>query len=99
MVSDPYEVLGVPASADDETIRRRYLELVREFSPDRFPDKFAAIRAAYDATRDLTTRVRSRLFDTGKREALESLIEEMACRTPRQRVSLETLLQVTSPRS
>ena len=31
---------------EDETIRRRYLELVREFPPERHPTRFAAIRAA-----------------------------------------------------
>ena len=34
-MSDPYEVLGLPGDADDETIRRRYLELVRQFTPER----------------------------------------------------------------
>ncbi|MEI7672352.1 MAG: J domain-containing protein, partial [Deltaproteobacteria bacterium] len=30
---DPYEVLGVSPQADDDTIRKAYLELVRRFSP------------------------------------------------------------------
>src|SRR5438270_521051 len=30
-MTEPYDVLGLPADADDEAIRRRYLELVRQF--------------------------------------------------------------------
>src|SRR5881397_3395941 len=93
-MTDPYEVLGLPADCDDEIIRRRYLELVRQFSPERHPEKFAAIRAAYEQLKDLDTRLRHRLFEAGKNESIEALIEELACRTKRRRASLETLLSI-----
>ena len=35
---DPYAALDLPADADDAAIRRRYLELVREFPPDHHPE-------------------------------------------------------------
>jgi curved DNA-binding protein CbpA len=91
---DPYAVLGVEADADDETIRRRYLELVRQFTPEHHPEKFASIRAAYERLKDLDARVRHRLFEQGKRDGIEELIEEMACRMPRRRYSLQTLLSM-----
>src|SRR3954454_21834240 len=94
-MSDPYEVLGLPADSDDETIRRRYLELVRQYTPEHEPQKFAAVRAAYEALRDLNTRLRHRLFEAGKKETVDTLIEEIACRTPRRRMSLKTLLDLT----
>ena len=93
-MTDPYAVLGVPVESDDETIRKRYLELVRQFPPEHHAEKFAAIRAAYEKLRDLDSRVRLRLFDQGKRESIEEVIEEVACRTPRRRFSLQTLLQM-----
>ncbi len=40
---DPYEALGVSPQADDDTIRKAYLELVRRFSPDSDPDAFKRI--------------------------------------------------------
>jgi curved DNA-binding protein CbpA len=94
-MSDPYEVLGLPADSDDEAIRRRYLELVRQFPPEHQPQKFAAVRAAYEALRDLNTRLRYRLFEAGKRDTIDALIEEIACRSPRRRMSLKTLLELT----
>jgi curved DNA-binding protein CbpA len=94
-MSDPYAVLNLPPESDDATIRRRYLELVRQFSPEQHPEKFAAIRQAYEKLRDLDTRLRYRLFETGKNESVDAIIEEIKCRSPRRRVSLETLLAVT----
>ena len=91
---DPYEILGLPDAAGDQVIRNRYLELVREFTPERSPEKFAAIRAAYESTRDLNTRLRHRLFEMGKRESLDNIIQEVTCRTSRRRVSLKTLLSL-----
>jgi curved DNA-binding protein CbpA len=91
---DPHGVLGVALDADDETIRRRYLELVRQFSPEHHPDKFAAIRAAYERLRDLNTRLRHRLFEAGKSENVDAIVEEIACRSPRRRLSLKTLLSI-----
>lgn len=93
-MTDPHVVLNLPADADDETIRRRYLELVRQFSPEHHPEKFAAIRAAYERLRDRTARVRYRLLEAGRKESIESIVEEIACRTSRRRVSLKTLLSI-----
>jgi curved DNA-binding protein CbpA len=91
-MADPYETLGLSPDSDDETIRRRYLELVRQFTPEHHPERFAAVRAAYDSLRDLNTRLRYRLFEAGKKESIDKLIEEVQCRSPRRRMSLVTLL-------
>ena len=93
-MADPYKVLGLPAESDDTAIRKRYLTLVKQFPPEQHPEKFASIRAAYESLRDLTTRVRYRLFEAGKNESLDSIIEELECPTTRRRVSLQTLLSL-----
>ncbi len=95
-MDDPYAVLGVSDDADDEAIRRRYLELVRQFSPERHAERFAAVRAAYESLRDRDTRLRHRLFEAGKKESVDAIIEEVACRIPRRRASLKTLLSLAS---
>jgi curved DNA-binding protein CbpA len=91
-MTDPYQVLELPPDSNDETIRRRYLELVRQFSPERAPEKFAAVRSAYESLRDLNTRLRHRLFEAGRNESIDDIIEEITCRSPRRRVSLETFI-------
>jgi curved DNA-binding protein CbpA len=89
---DPYEVLGLSGDADDEAIRVRYLELVRQYSPEHHPERFAAVRAAYESLRDLDTRLRHRLFEAGRRDSIEAILEEIECQSPRRRLSLATLL-------
>jgi len=93
-MDDPHVVLGLPPDCDDESIRRRYLELVRQFSPEHHPEKFAAVRGAYERLRDRNARARYRLFEAGKKETVEAIVEEIACRSPHRRVSLKTLLSM-----
>lgn len=91
-MTDPYAVLGLSADTDDETIRRRYLELVKQFSPEHHPEKFAAIRQAYESLRDQDTRLRYQLFEAGRQESIDAILEELACRTSRRRLSLQALV-------
>jgi curved DNA-binding protein CbpA len=93
-LANPYEVLGLTDDADDAAIRTRYLELVRQYSPEHSPERFAAIRTAYESLRDLDTRLRYRLFEAGKRDTIENILEEIECRIPRRRLSLATLLSI-----
>ncbi len=91
-MTDPYEVLELAADADDDAIRRRYLGLVRRFPPEQHPDRFAAVREAYESLRDLNTRLRHRLFEAGKKDTIDAMVEELACRSQRRLISLTTLL-------
>ena len=50
--TDPYEVLGLPRAAGEAEVRARYLELVKQFPPEREPERFREIRAAFDAAQD-----------------------------------------------
>jgi len=58
--TNPFVVLGVPQDADEAMIRARYLELVKAFPPDREPERFREVRAAFEAVQDplvLATRL------------------------------------------
>jgi len=63
---DPFTILGVDEAADDAEIRRRYLALVREFPPDREPERFQDYRAAYEALRDERKRLEMTLLRTNE---------------------------------
>ncbi|MHC5543691.1 DnaJ domain-containing protein, partial [Singulisphaera rosea] len=71
-MSDPYEILGVPRHADEAEIRRRYLELVREFSPDRAPERFVEIRTAYDEVRDPAKRLEMQILHVESTDSLDA---------------------------
>jgi curved DNA-binding protein CbpA len=79
-MSDPYEVLGLPRFADETQIRKRYLELVREFSPDRDPSRFTEIRAAYDQVRDPDRLLESLIFAPDSKETLEAIASSLRTR-------------------
>jgi curved DNA-binding protein CbpA len=49
---DPYAVLGVTRSATPAEIKQAYFALVRAHPPEREPDTFKRIRAAYERLRD-----------------------------------------------
>jgi hypothetical protein len=63
---DPFTVLGVDEDADDAEIRRCYLALVRDHPPDREPERFREIRAAYEALSDVRKRLETRLLRTNE---------------------------------
>ena len=78
-MANPYAVLGLPADSDDEAIRRRYLELVKQYPPEHAPEKFAAIRSAYESLRDLNFELKAgKLPEQDYRTMKNSLEEEAA---------------------
>ncbi len=49
MPTDPFTILGADENASDDDIKQRYLALVRNFPPDREPERFQTYRAAFEA--------------------------------------------------
>jgi curved DNA-binding protein CbpA len=47
-----YETLGVAETAEGAEIKRAYFGMVRKYQPDRFPEEFKEIRAAYETLTD-----------------------------------------------
>ena len=61
-VRDPYGVLGLDRQASEAEIKRAYFQLVRQFPPEREPEKFRDIRTAYEQLRDAESRAQITLF-------------------------------------
>ena len=59
---DPYAMLGVDRTSDEAAIKRAYFRLVREYPPEREPEKFQELRAAYDQVRTAEARSQTDLF-------------------------------------
>lgn len=92
-MKDPYEILGLPVDSDDAAIRSRYLELVRQFPPEKAPERFAEVRAAYDHFQDRDTRLLNRLSKPYRKDALDGFVESLAAKTQRPRLGLSDLLK------
>jgi curved DNA-binding protein CbpA len=54
---DPYAVLGLSRNASAPDIKQAYFTLVRQHPPERDPDMFKRIRAAYERLRDPDRRL------------------------------------------
>ena len=63
-MTDPYQQLGVPETADDDTIRAAYLAAIRACPPERDRLRFEQVRAAYEAISSAPARHAHALFDT-----------------------------------
>ena len=48
MTKKDYEILGLPENADEKAVKRAYFKLVRQFSPEKDPERFQEIREAYE---------------------------------------------------
>lgn len=79
-MNDPFAVLELPPDADEETIRLRYLELVRQSPPDRDPARFAAIRQAYDEVRDPDRRLAKLLFEVSSTDSIDAITGDLLAR-------------------
>src|SRR5215510_1078609 len=75
MITNPFTILGLEETAEDEAIREAYLQALRKSPPDRDPDGFRRIRDAYEALRDKERRLALRLFGPPPLENLEELLD------------------------
>jgi DnaJ-domain-containing protein 1 len=93
-MSDPYEVLGIDPACGDAEIRRRYLELVRQFPPDQHPERFAAVREAYEQLRDPVLRLKAKLFPLTPHHTIDAILAEVEGRLRGARIPMKTLLSL-----
>lgn len=91
-MTDAYEVLGLARDADEAAIRKRYLELVRQFPPDRDPQRFGEIREAYERLRDPVERMRKMLYDLKSTDSMDMILSELRTRLRKTRIPTKTLL-------
>ncbi|HUY34823.1 MAG TPA: J domain-containing protein [Pirellulales bacterium] len=91
-MTDPFEELGLPRDADEAAIRARYLQRVREFPPDRAPERFAAIRAAFDELRDPVARLERQVFHLSSNDSFSALAAELRRRLATAHLSVDALL-------
>ena len=74
---NPFAVLRIEETADDEAVRAAYLAAVRRSPPDRDPEGFQRVREAYEAVRDEERRLALRLFGPEPLDSLEAFLDAM----------------------
>lgn len=71
---DPCLVLGVSPNASEEETRAAYLRKIKEFPPDRSPEKFERIRDAYQILNDPQHRAHL-VLEADPRAPLSTLLD------------------------
>ena len=76
---NPYEILRLDNNCDDTSIRKAYLELVKQYPPEQNPEKFKQINSAYSALKDEKSRLQHYLFnkETWIDSPFESLFDHL----------------------
>ncbi len=94
MTADPYRQLGVPETADDDTIRAAYLAAIRACPPERDRQRFEQVRAAFEAISSEPRRLAHALFDTqvpAVQDVLDSLVADWRPGHPSEATLLRVL--------
>src|SRR5580692_7008676 len=87
MAQDLYVVLGVPKTADHETIKKSYRKLAKELHPDKNPgnkkaeDRFKTVNHAFDVLSDAKKRA---LYDEFGEDGLREGFDADRVRTYKQ---------------
>jgi len=89
---DPYAVLDLASHASLDEVRARYLQLVRENPPERAPERFAEIRAAYEELRDPARQLADQIFTFRTRETMDGLRAAVRSKLVNERLTLPSLL-------
>lgn len=89
-----YFILGLDLNATDEEIRKRYLQLIKRYTPEKDPDRFQEITGAYEQIKTPRARILGKLFGPlSVSDAEESLLSLGRARAPvRRRAKLKELL-------
>ena len=90
---NPYETLGISQKADDDQVRQAYLDLIRRYPPDRFPERFAAISESYQTLKDENSRLQYALFntDSGIRSPFDAIRVQFSSTAVRTPLDFETM--------
>ncbi|RKZ37949.1 MAG: molecular chaperone DnaJ [Gammaproteobacteria bacterium] len=58
----PFDILDINEDASDKAIKKAYLQKVRQYPPERAPEQFQRIRAAFEAIMNRQQRLKYQLF-------------------------------------
>jgi curved DNA-binding protein CbpA len=88
---NPYKTLGVERDATEAEIKQAYFALVRQHPPERDPEGFKRIRAAYEKLRSGGERAETDLFMVDDRDAERALENIQYLDAPPPAITAETI--------
>ena len=86
---DPYKTLGIEPSATQAEVKQAYFTLVREHPPERDPEGFKRIRAAYEKLKSAGERAETDLFRIDDQMITTEAIRKSGIEPPQ--ITLDTI--------
>ncbi len=86
------QVLDLPLFSSQELVRKRYLELVRQYPPEQYPEKSAIIRDAYEKLYNIKDHLELVAETSTSDDDISQIIQELEQDVESPRIPVETLL-------
>lgn len=101
-MNDPYLILGLwdkktADSIDDATVKTAYQVLLRQYPPERHPERFKQIRKAYEQLETHKKRLQYDLFDDTLAD-FEDMVTATLPDKPVKRPSLDQVRNLLKPK-
>lgn len=81
---EPLSVLGLTEPTTDEQVKKAYLALIRQYSPERDPERFQQIRSAYEATSTEKRRLSFALFHSEPPDLADIVSQALQTEAPQR---------------
>ncbi|MDR2642244.1 MAG: J domain-containing protein [Planctomycetaceae bacterium] len=89
-----YHTLGINPGCSESEIRRRYLELVHKFSPEKNPEQFAKIHQAYENLKNPVATMDDILELSQNEDSIEQIIEVLVDELRQERLPTNMILNM-----
>ena len=99
-MKNPYLVLDLwqmKETLSDEQVKKAYLQLVQQYTTDRYPERFQQIQAAYEQLQTHKKRLQHDLFDTTLADR-DDLVVALLPKSELRRPDLQTLQNILMER-
>ena len=92
-----YHTLGLSPHCSEDELRKRYLELVRQFPPESHPEKFSRIHEAYEKLRNPLETIEEMLFSLDSDDSIDQIIADVLTDVRDERLPTSMLLKMGEP--
>ena len=89
-----YHTLGLSPDCTEEELRKRYLELVRQYPPESYAEKFSRIHEAYEKLKNPLESIPAMLFELDSDDSIERIIADTLAEARNERLPTSMLLKM-----
>lgn len=61
-MKNPFRILDLPEKCNDQEVKKAYLQMVKRYPPEQYPERFRDIRSAFDSIKTEKDRMALQLF-------------------------------------